>query len=59
LFAAAFKGKHLGNDSVDWRQTAEFTLDLGPGSELVIDGELMPCNVARVTVERKRLEISS
>ena len=59
LFAAAFKGKHLGNDSVDWRHTAEFTLDLGPGSELVIDGELMPCNVARVTVERKRLEIFS
>jgi diacylglycerol kinase (ATP) len=56
-FAALFKGEHLSRAGVTWRQTEAFDLELEPGAELVVDGELLPCDRARVVVERDRLEI--
>ena len=59
IFSAVFRGAHLSHKGVEWRHAQSLTLELGPTGELVVDGELLTCSAARITVERDRLQIFS
>jgi diacylglycerol kinase (ATP) len=59
IFGAVFKGKHLSHAGVTWRQAKRLELELGPQGELVVDGELLPCEGATITMEADRLELFS
>ena len=56
-FGAVFRGAHLGLAGVDWTQVESFHLELGELGELVLDGELVPCNSAQVTVLPRALTV--
>ena len=49
-FGAVFRGAHLELAGVTWSQVESFTLELGEAGELVVDGELVACDRATVTV---------
>jgi diacylglycerol kinase (ATP) len=56
-FGAVFRGAHLGLAGVSWTQVESFRLELGEAGELVVDGELVPCNRAKITVLPRALSV--
>ena len=57
VFAAVFRGAHLASPLVAYEQLASFELELWPGAELVLDGELVACESLAVQVLPGALEV--
>ena len=54
-----YRGRHLASPLVETRRAARFTLELDPGTQLVIDGEQHEPRTARVEVEPRGLSVYS
>lgn len=57
VLEGVFRGTHVDSSLVDYRQVKGFELALEPGSQLLVDGDLMPAREVSVAVEPAALAL--